>query len=386
MVAAVRKGEAQRSVARRHGVSLPTVQRWVRRAQGQRLDRVDWSDRPNGPRRSPIRTSPEVEDVILQVRCELRNDSDLGEYGAEAIRYELVARGVARVPSVRTIGRIVERRGALDGKQRKRRKAPPVGWYLPEVATGRAELDQMDLVEGMVIRDGPQVEVLNIVSVHGGLVGAWPNTAIKTATVLEALAEHWREVGLPGYAQFDNATIFHGPHGYPGTIASVSRMCLSLGVVPVFVPPRELGFQAAIESFNGRWQAKVWARYEHESLGALEAQSDKYVAAHRRRTAIRREGAPDRRPFPDSWELDVTSRPRGTIIYLRRTTDEGKVSCLGHTFSVASTWPHRLVRCEVRLDEDAIHFYVLRRRAPDQQPLLSKATYVLPKHRYALGD
>ena len=133
----------------------------MRRAQGQRLDRVDWSDRPNGPRRSPIRTSPEVEDLILQVRCELRNDSDLGEYGAEAIRYELVARGVARVPSVRTIGRIVERRGALDGKQRKRRKAPPVGWYLPEVATGRAELDQMDLVEGMVIRDGPQVEVLN---------------------------------------------------------------------------------------------------------------------------------------------------------------------------------------------------------------------------------
>ena len=161
-------------------------------------------------------------------------------------------------------------------------------------------------------------------------------------------------------------------------------MCLSLGIVPVFVPPREMGFQAAIESFNARWQAKVWTRFEHESLPAVQAQSDKYVAAHRRRTAARREAAPERRPFPGDWMLDLRARPHGKIIYLRRTTDEGGVNVLGHTFLVDPTWPNRLVRCEVRLDEDAIHFYALRRRAPDQQPLLNKATYILPRYRHAL--
>ncbi|RPJ25246.1 MAG: hypothetical protein EHM35_15690 [Planctomycetaceae bacterium] len=44
MVALVRQEMAVRAVARRFHVSLPTVQRWVKRAQGRRLDRVDWRE------------------------------------------------------------------------------------------------------------------------------------------------------------------------------------------------------------------------------------------------------------------------------------------------------------------------------------------------------
>jgi len=45
MVAAVRSGATQRAVGDRFGVALCTVQRWVERAVGKRLDRVDWSSR-----------------------------------------------------------------------------------------------------------------------------------------------------------------------------------------------------------------------------------------------------------------------------------------------------------------------------------------------------
>lgn len=51
-----------------------------------------------------------------------------------------------------------------------------------------------------------------------------------------SLTAHGREVGLPGYAQFDNDRIFHGTHRYPDALGRVIRLCLSLGV-PVFVPP-----------------------------------------------------------------------------------------------------------------------------------------------------
>src|SRR6185436_4580079 len=101
--------------------------------------------------------------------------------------------------------------------------------------------------------------------------------------VRENVLAHWRAEGLPTYVQFDNDTRFQGPHQHADVISSVMRQCLSLGVVPVFVPPRESGFQAAIESFNGRWQAKVWTRFVHGSLPALQAQSARYVAAHRQR-------------------------------------------------------------------------------------------------------
>ena len=185
---------------------------------------------------------------MLTLRRELKETSDLGEFGARAIRDALEARGLRPVPAVRTINRILDRRGALDGRRRVRRPAPPPGWYLPDVAARRAELDSFDIVEGLVIKGGPQVEVLNAISLHGGLVASWPMAASVTAkAAVEALIEHWRAVGLPGYAQFDNDTIFQGPHQHTDVVGRVMRLCLSLGVVPVFVPPREPGFQAAIE-------------------------------------------------------------------------------------------------------------------------------------------
>jgi hypothetical protein len=382
MVAAVRHGASQREVARQYQVSLATVQFWLQRADDQRLDRVDWRDHPSGPHPSPQRTSRQIENLVLRVRQELRDHSVLGEYGAVAIHAELSARRVPEVPSVRTIHRILERRGALDGQHRPRHRPPPRGWYLPAVADGRAELDLFDLVEDLALQDGPLIDVLNVVALQGGLVGSWPLAQSTAKIVRESMLAHWRRWGLPDYAQFDNATLFQGPHQHPDAIGSVIRLCLSLGITPVFVPPRELGFQAAIESYNGRWQAKVWQRFHHASLAALGRRSARYVSAHCQRTVARREDTPERRPFPPTWKVNWQTRPHGTIIFLRRTSERGEVSCLGRTFEVSPTWVHRLVRCQVELDAEVIRFYALRRRAPEQQPLLGEVTYTLPNRRF----
>lgn len=378
----MRGGESERSVARRFKSSLSTVQFWVARAEDLPLDRVDWSNHPPGPREPANRTPRELEDVVLQVRRELREQSALGEYGADAIHRELLERQVADLPVPRTLHRILERRGALDGHRRMRHPPPPRGWYLPAVAAQRAELDQFDGIEGLVIQDGPAVEVLTTVSLHGGLVGAWPTTGITAEIVRKSLIAHWREWGLPTYAQFDNATVFQGPHQHPDTMGSVTRLCLSLGITPVFAPICEFGFQAADESFNGRWQTKVWVRFHHANLDDLCEHSRKYVAAHRQRTTVRRERAPTRRPFPSDWVLDLHARPQGQIIFLRRTSERSTVSLLGHTFEVTPSWVNRLIRCEVDLNRNEIRFYALRRRAPQEQPLLNTVAYVLPHHRF----
>jgi putative transposase len=382
MVEAVRRGTPLRQVADRFGVALRTVQRWVARAGKQRLDRVDWSDHPCGLPSPVNRTERPLEDLVLTVRQHLRDTSDLGEFGAAAIHRELLARGIAEPPSIRTIGLILQRRGALDRHRRLRRPPPPPGWYLPEVADGRAELDSFDGVEGLVIQGGPGVEVLNGISLHGGLAVSWPHTGITADFTVGALVEHWRAVGLPGYAQFDNDPVFEGAQVHPDTIGRVARACLSLGVAPVFVPPRETGFQAAIEGFNGQWQAKVWARFHHASLPGLQAQSARYVAAHRQRRAARIEAAPPRRPFPRGWRLDLQAHPQGRLVFLRRSNERGEVHLLGRTFAVDPLWQHRLVRAEVDLERCQIRFYRLRRRAPDQQPLVKETRYVLPRRKF----
>ena len=397
MVAAVRRGASQHAIARQFGVSLAAVQYRVHRAHGQRLDRVNWSDRSHAPR-TPHRTDPGIEDLVLSLRRELAESSDLGAWGAKAIHQALRGRGLREVPSVRTIGRILERRGALDGHERVRRPPPPRGWYLPEVAARRVELDSFDIVEGLVIKDGPQVEVLNGVALHGGLVASWPMVAPVTAkAAVEALIAHWRTYGLPGYAQFDNDTIFQGTHTHPDVIGRVMRLCLSPGVIPVFVPPREMGFRAMIESYNGQWQAKVWARFAHGSLAELEGRSGRYVAAvHRERRSRRPRRTGSRRPrsatpgFPrhSGWiELcQIFRRSQtsgaGQVVHLWRTDASGSVAVLGRRLAVDARWPNRLVRVEFDLAAGRMRFYALRRRGPRSQPMLKELDHHIPKRRF----
>ena len=378
MVEAVRRGRSQQQVARDFGVSPATVNRWVRHAHGQRLDRVDWSDRSPIPHTTQ-RTTAALEDLVLEVRSRLQAESDLGFFGAEAILDSLRVRGVAPLPAERTIYRILRRRGVLVGRNGVRRPPPPPGCYLPVVARRSRGLDSVDIVEGLVIRGGPQVEVLNGISLHGGLVASWPRGESITAKfVVECLVEHWRQFGLPGYAQFDNDPVFQGPHVPPDVVGRVGRLCLGLGVVPVSVPPHEPGFQAAIENYNGSWQARVWARFEHADLDGLTDRSDRHVAALRRHRADRIEAAPPRREFPGRWRLNLQARLRGRMVYVRRTDAEGRAEVLGRAFEVDRYWAHRLVRAEVDLDAGRIRFYRLRRREPGDQPLLKEVVHRIP--------
>ncbi len=379
MVAKVRQGASMRSVAREYRVSLCTVRWWVRRAGDAPLEQVDWTNRPPLAKRVR-RTHAAVEDLVLTVRERLKEHSDLGEFGAKAIHRELVAQEYPVVPAVRTIGRILGRRGVLDGHARLRRTPPPRGWYLPDVASRQAELDSFDIIEGLALRGGWQLEVLTGISVLGGLPCAWPLDLVSAKLAVECLLEHWQAFGLPTYAQFDNDSIFQGGHHGRDILSRVVRTCLQLRITPVFAPPQEPGFQAAIESFNGRWQVKVWARFYHDSLEALQERSRRYLIALRQRSAERIQSAPERRPFLSPWRPDLQAQPRGRIIFIRRTSEQGAVSVLGHTFSVDPSWSYRLVRCEVDLDAEAIRFYALRRRAPVHQPLLRQVPYTRP-HR-----
>ncbi len=147
----------------------------------------------------------------MGLRHELKIISDLGEYGAAAIARALRAEGSV-VPTERTINRILARHGALDAARRIRRAPPPPGWYLPACTAGHAELDRWDFVEGLVIAQGPEVEVLTVIALRSGLPGAWPRLPYTAVRTLDTILQHWRAVGVPDYAQFDNDTRFQGAH------------------------------------------------------------------------------------------------------------------------------------------------------------------------------
>lgn len=358
-------------------MSVSTAAHWVAHARGQRLDRVQFASRKPG--RASNRTPAAMERRVLKVRQELRERSVLGEHGPDAIRRVLQqSLGSAACPARSTVHRILVRHGVLDGARRQRRPAPPKGWYLPNLASANAELDAFDFIEDLKIADGPLVSVLTGTSLHGALVDAWIRERPNAQNTLATLLQRWRLDGLPTYAQFDNDTIFQGAHQWADTVGRISRLCLALQIIPVFAPPREPGFQNAIESFNALWQSKVWQRHRFANLADLSDVSARYIAAYRTKTVARREAAPQRRSFPTHFALDLSAPLRGTMIFLRRTDDIGNTNFLGRSFVVDRQWAHRLVRCEVDFTHDLIRFYALRRREPQAQPLLRELPYLRP--------
>ena len=84
--------------------------------------------------------------------------------------------------------------------------------------------------------------------------------------------------------------------------------------------------------------------------------------------------------------LDLQHHPAGyagaRVVFIRRTSQTGSVTVLGHRFAVDATWCGRLVRCEVLLSEGMMRIYRLRRRAPAEQPLLAEVDYALPRRRF----
>lgn len=382
MVTAVRRGQGQRAVARRFGVGLGHLQYWLARTRGQKLERVDWADQSHAPRQQGRQTKGSLQRRILALRRELRQ-GDLGFVGAQAIHDALLGeRPKGKPPSLRTIGRILKAHGALDAVRRVRRPAPPAGWYLPDVAVGTAELDAFDVIEDLPLEAGPRLDVLTTRALWGSVCGAWVSAALRARWLCQQLETHWRQHGRPAYAQFDNDSRFQGTHTHPDVLGQVIRFCLSLGVTPVFAPPREHGPQNLNESFNHLWQQKVWHRFHHASTRAFQATSDRFVAAYQKRRAVRDDPAPRRRVFPKRWRLDLQQRPVGTVIYLRRTDHTGTIRLLGHRWEVDKLWVNRLVRAEVDLDANQIRCYRLRRLAPQDQPLAKTFKYVFPKKHF----
>jgi hypothetical protein len=260
----------------------------------------------------------------------------LGEYGAVAIRREMSLNDCPVIPSIRTINLILKRHVFFDSRRRMRYQSPPRGWYLPDVVTGVSELDSFEYVEDLRL-EGKHgfMHLFNGISLHGHLVCSFPFQRMTAENTVFALKQHWQEFGIPSYAQCDNATVFTGPR-HPDTIGQVIRFCLSLGVTPIFAPPREPGFQASIENDNGQWQKGVWERFHFKNDQALAEQSSRYVDAHRDKHWASIEATNNRYDISYPLKQELNKPLDGTMIFIRRTDNNGNVNVLGRQWIVDS--------------------------------------------------
>ncbi len=232
------------AAARAVGRSLRWLAKWWRRYQ--RDGRAGLRDQRRTPHRIWRRTAPRLVARVLHVRAELVAHrtcrSAFAGRGADAIRWVLEQQGGRRLPSRRTIERILARHGCTRrGPVRRRHPRRP---YPAPPARAVGAVQQTDLIGPRHVR-GPR-GVTRFFAFHTlDRVSRAAAASYRTAKDTEAFCAHflhaWAALGVPVVSQMDNelGVVGGNPHGF--TFSQVLRLGLLLGVHWWFIPVGEPG-------------------------------------------------------------------------------------------------------------------------------------------------
>ena len=245
-----RTGESPEAICASLGKSKFWLYKWVKRHSED--DPFWFEDRSRKPLSTPCRTPAEIEEIVKFVRLNLYNQ-DLF-CGAQAILWELEDLGVAPLPSMRTINRILKRN---DLTHRRTGKYEPKGTPYPKLPSLLPnQTHQMDMVGPCYLTGPIRFYGLNVIDTATARCGLHSSLSKSGQDVLDGTWAIWSRLGLPDNLQVDNAMSFLGSPRHPRALSQFVRLCLQHDVELWFVPMAEPWRNGNIEQFNDHYQQK----------------------------------------------------------------------------------------------------------------------------------
>jgi len=93
---------------------------------------------------------------------------------------------------------------------------------------------------------------------HGVAVNPKRSKVHKEVAV--SLKESWEITGIPYFLQLDNQLSCRGSNRYPRSFGLVIRLCLLLGVEPIFIPLGEPWRNGCIEKFQETFEHRFFRK------------------------------------------------------------------------------------------------------------------------------
>jgi transposase InsO family protein len=276
-------GDSQASIARSLGKSRYWVGYWLVRYDPD--DPVDsLHNRTSAPKHPHRKWS---DDIIRQAVTSrrLRTAAQQPEYqyalvGAEAIHYELQRLQIEPTPPSRTIHYWLKQAGLVERSEpRNGADHPPKPYPLPTQKEIN-DLHQLDMKGPFYLTGSSQKHYL--VALRDYVSKGVDLDALESREaqpITDFLVAAWQQRGLPKVLQMDNGLEFRGSNRYPRSFGKVVRVCLDVGVEPLFVPPSEPWRNGLIENFNGLTERLLLERERLADTKALQASVRRFEAA-----------------------------------------------------------------------------------------------------------
>lgn len=267
-------GEDADEIANSLGFRRRWLFKWVKR---YREGRETWfKEKSKAPHRLPRKTNPDIEHLVLEVRERLES-TKYSQIGASAIAWELKKLGVNPIPYPWTINRILCRYGKVRKRMRYEPKGTPYP-YFPREAPN--DLQQGDFLGPRYIKGDGRFYSLNVMDVARHKVALSPIRTKQDTSVVSSLILIWSRLGIPKYFQMDNELVFRGSNRYPRSFGEVIRLCLSLGVEPVFIPIGEPWRNPEIEKFQDTFDKKFFRAQEFSGFVELYQEAKAFEDFH----------------------------------------------------------------------------------------------------------
>jgi hypothetical protein len=197
----------------------------------------------------------------LQLRRTLARSS-IGLVGARAVRHEILKWRLLRtVPCETTLKEWWQDAGLTP-------TAPvaPQRSYDPEPHFAHETVWHLRDWTARYIDGGQKVCVFHTVEAQTRGLAQTIRSDKTTASVVAHGLEGWRELGLPDFRHLDHDSAFTGGEKTPRRVGVFVRLCLSLGIELIFIPPAEPKRNSLVESVHGLWARSFWGRHHFRSF------------------------------------------------------------------------------------------------------------------------
>ena len=317
------------------------------------------------------RTPAHIERAILSIRRRLAAratpQTRYALLGASAIAQELRQLGISPVPTFRTIERILERAHITSPRLRLARRIPKTQYPMPK-ATDTNQVHQVDLVGPRYLSQDKTKYYFYICKDtfdQQVYMEFWAGNSMNT--VLNFLVRAWQAMGIPQHAQFDNGKQFYAPGRYERSLNRVVRLCLRLGIQPIFIPEAQPQRNGSVENFNG-WLQPLLVRRTFKNTSAVRRELRYLLASVNEththqvlgfKTSTQFRRTKRLRMLPANFQIDFDHIPvaLGKIIIVRMVNPQGCVSILDEIVKIGLRYRYQYVKAVVETHPQRLKVY-----------------------------
>lgn len=322
---AMQPGSNRRELCRRFGIAPKTGYKWLARYSAEGAGGLE--DRSRRPRRSPARTTAEVEQSVIRLRHESRNSWG----GRKLARLLENQGGPALAPS--TVTGILRRAGLLNPAA-----APGQRPFQRFEHAAPNELWQMDFKGHFPLLSQRRCHPLTVLDDHSRFALVLKACADeRRETVRAVLTDAFRRYGLPAAMLMDNGPPWGA--GYQHAFTGLGLWLIRLGIRVAHGRPYHPQTQGKDERFHRTLKFEVLRHFNFTTLDHCQREFDHF---RDRYNLLRPHDAlglatpasryrPSPAPFPES--LPPIEYPPG--LEVRKVQTEGRFTYRGRRFNVS---------------------------------------------------